>query len=230
MHAELPLWTFAEIAARETARAALLESAPSSEVIQASVIARFADALNVGQLRIGMEQSESDQHDLRTVLQFPVGETLYDRFCNATAGYRSQFRRSWQTGLSYNRNIITMLRDRIASTFPTEVLARLLSPKFEDLGVLTVSRGQICISLEPDLSKVWFCGRLIAGDGQIVQLPSGATGPRLRLDEHTTWAALARDDQDAWLDVKGAFVGSDGPYQPKDPIVRAKKLETSGEA
>lgn len=84
MHAELPLWTFAEIAARETARAALLESAPSSEVIQASVIARFANALNVGQLRIGMEESESDQHDLRTVLQFHVGETLYDRFFNAT--------------------------------------------------------------------------------------------------------------------------------------------------
>lgn len=224
------MWTFAEIAALDPARASLLESAPSSEAVRAAVIARFVDALTIGQLRIGMEQSGSNQHDLRTVLQFPIGETLYDQFFNAITGYRAQFRRSWQTGLSYNRNIITMLRDRIALTGPTEISARLLSPKFEDLGVVKVSREQICVSLEPDLSKVWFCGLLIAVGGKIVQLPSGATGPRLQLDEQTTWAALARDGQDAWLDVKGAFVGSDGPYQPKDPIARAKKLAESGEA
>jgi hypothetical protein len=227
---ELPLWTFAEIAASESGRAALLESAPASSTIQGSVIARFEAALIGGHVHIGMEQSGSNQEDLRAVLQFPVGETLFDQFFNANAGYRALFRRDWRTGLSYNRDIVAILRSRVASSLAADVLVRHLTPRFEDCGAFTVSREQICRSLDPDLSKVWFCDLLIASDGQVVQLPTGATGPRLRLDEQTTWAALARNDQDAWLSVKGAFVGSEGPYQPKDPADRAKKIQASGEA
>jgi hypothetical protein len=230
MHADSTFWTFGEIAAREAGRAALLESAPDPDAIRAAVVSHFEAALEGGRLRVGMEQSSSNPSDLRVVLQFPVGEDLYDQFFNANTGYRAQFRRDWQTGLAYNRSIVTEMRSKLASFLPDEVLVRCLSSKFEDCGELTIPREKIYQSLDPDLSKVWFCGRLIVGDGTVVQLPSGATGPRLRLDEESTWAALARDESDAWLDVKGAFVGRDGPYQPKDPRERAKKLQSTGEA
>ncbi len=35
---------------------------------------------------------------------------------------------------------------------------------------------------------------------------------------------------DAWLEIKGAFVGSRRCYQPKDPALRAHRLHTHGEA
>ena len=230
MHTDSKFWTFDEIAAFEPGRAVLLQSAPDPDAIRAAVVSRFEAALEGGQLRIGMEQSSSNQSDIRVVLQFPIGEGLYDQFFNANTGYRAHFRRDWRTGLAYNRSIVIEMRSTLASFLPAEVLVRCLSSTFEDCGALTVPREQICQSLDPDLSKVWFCGLLIKGDGTVVQLPSGATGPRLHVDEQKTWAALARDESGAWLDVKGAFLGHDGPYQPKDPLERAKKLQLTGEA
>lgn len=230
MHPQQPLWTFSEIASIDSDRAALLEAAPDSEAIQAAVISQFETALTGSCVRIGMEQSASHPCDLRAVLQFPIGATLFDQFFNSNTGYRAQFRRDWRAGLAYNRRIVAELRSKVESQLLTKVEARLITPKFEGCGVLTVSRKKICISLDPDLSKVWFCGLLISGDGRILQLPSGATGPRLQLDTHTTWPALARDEADAWLEVKGAFVGRNGLYQPKDPADRARKLNASGEA
>lgn len=230
MHANPTFWSFTEIATSDPARAALLESAPDPDTIRATVISRFEVALKSGQLRIGMEQSSSNSSDLRVVLQFLIGESLYDLFFNANSGYRAQFRRDWQTGLAYNRSIVALIRSKLVSLLPAEVTARHLSSKFEDIGEITVSREQINRSLDPDLSKLWFCALLIMGDGRVVQLPAGVTGPRLRLDEQTTWAALIRDESDAWLDVKGAFLVSDGLYQPKNPTSRAKKLQLTGEA
>jgi hypothetical protein len=122
------------------------------------------------------------------------------------------------------------MRRSVVSVLPSEVSTRRLMGDFEDCGSFIVPRERLRISLDPDLSKIWFCGRRMTHNGEVVQLPSGATGPRLRLDDGTTWAALAREDSDAWLELKGAFVGSDGPYQPKDPVARAKKLQHSGEA
>jgi hypothetical protein len=56
------------------------------------------------------------------------------------------------------------------------------------------------------------------------------TGPRIRLEGGQTWAAPAGDNVDSWLDIKGAFLGKNGPYQPKDPIERAIKLCETGRA
>ena len=224
------LWSFSQIAVSEPDRALVLEEAPSAEALLDVLVEKFAKAVSGGQLRIGMEQAEPDPRDLRVVLQFHFGETESDQFFNATSGYRAQFRQDWHIGLSYNRAIIEALRGKVASMLPSEVFARHLTPKFEDCGSLMLPLEKVLASLDPDLSKVWFCGRLMTGEGRVVQLPSGTVGPRLQLDDQTTWAAIARNDVDAWLDVKGAFVGRDRPYQPKDPVARAKKLQVSGEA
>lgn len=177
-----------------------------------------------------MQQSKSASGDLRVVLQFYVGETLSDFFFNARTGYRAQFRTDWRTGLGYNDSIIDGIRNEVVLLPSSELCARRLTPEFEDCGQLTVTWPHVLASLDRYLSKVWFCARLIGSGGHVTQLPSGVTGPCLRLDDQTTWRALSRADSDAWLDVKGAFVGPNGLYQPKDPIERAKRLHATGEA
>src|SRR5262245_14753001 len=216
-------WSFSEIAVVDPNRAKLLEFAPSPDTIVNSIFARFEFALKSEQVRIGMEESSSNPQDLRVVLQFPVGESLSDQFFNANTGYRAQFRHDWKAGLLFNRKIIVGVRTRVETALPPLVCARRLSPDFEDLGEVQLSREQLLASLDPDLSKIWFCGLLIGNDGDVKPLAPGLTGPRLRLDDQTTWAAVERNEDTAWLDVKGAFIGADGPYQPKNPRERAKK-------
>jgi hypothetical protein len=89
--------------------------------------------------------------------------------------------------------------------------------------------NKVVRSLEPRLSKIWFCSQHL-NDGQVTRLPFGLTGPRIILDEGVSWAAPYRDDSSAWLEVKGAFVSPGGLYQPKDPVRRAKRLQQSGDA
>lgn len=230
MHSQAISWSFTEIAATHPCRASALEAAPSASAILRSVAEKMRQSANAGRLYVGMEQARLKPGDHRVVIQFQVGETLFDQFFNARTGYRAQFRRDWHIGVSYNRKLIERMRRSVASVLPSEVSTRCLTADFEDCGCFIVPRERIHNSLDPDLSKIWFCGRRMTHNGEVVQLPSGATGPRLRLDDATTWAALAREDADAWLELKGAFVGSDGPYQPKDPVTRAKNLQKSGEA
>jgi len=230
MHDELRLWSFEEIEVNEPARADWLKSAPDSAQLALAVLAKFDESLAVNQVRIGMEQSGSNARDLRVTLQFHVGEELSDQFLNANSGYRAQYRRDWQRGLSYNQHLIVGVRSIIAQKGPAEFPGRLLTPKFDDLVGRLTTRDEVLASLVPELSKVWFCAKLITVTGGILRLPSGAVGPHLRLDESTHWASISRDDADSWLDIKGAFVGAAGPYQPKSPIERAKKLQEKGEA
>jgi hypothetical protein len=230
MHDQSPLWSFEEIETNEPARADWLRTAPNSAQLALAVLAKFEESLASNQVRVGMEQSGSNAQDLRVTLQFHVGEELSDQFLNANSGYRAQFRRDWLRGLAYNEQLIVGIRSIIARTAPSEFSGRLLTPKFDDVVGRLTSRDEVLTSLVPELSKVWFCAKLINGKGGVLQLPSGAVGPHLRLDETTRWASISRNDADSWIDIKGAFVGAAGPYQPKSPIERAKKLQEKGEA
>ena len=117
-----------------------------------------------------------------------------------------------------------------------------------DIGDKTVPRGSIVRSLDPSVSKVWIgerlmenkCGRL--PDIGFATLREAARGPKLRVP---LWRdavnPLTRGDpgeglrapyplpEYAWLDLKGAFVGSDGSVkQLKDPKERAVGLNHCG--
>jgi hypothetical protein len=154
---------------------------------------------------------------------------MFDWFCNARTGHLAQFRADWETGLAYNFAIIDALRQHVRALPGSTVTGRRLSASFEDRGATTATVSQLVDLLEPRLSKVWFCTRLIQDSG-LVDLPLDLTGPRILLEEDNSWFAPYRDDFDAWLDVKGAFLGAAGAYQPKDPVDRAKKLQLTGEA
>ena len=57
----------------------------------------------------------------------------------------------------------------------------------------------------------------------------GIGGPKIRVGIDN-WEAFYREAKDAWLEVKGAFYGNAGFYQPKNPVARAKDLQKTGTA
>jgi hypothetical protein len=120
-HSELISWSFTEIAATDPSRASVLEGAPSARAILGAVVSKLVEAAKTGRLCVGAEQAAREPGDQRVVLQFHVGEKLFDQFFNARTGYRAQFRRGWQTGLSYNRELIETMRDSVVSVLPSEV-------------------------------------------------------------------------------------------------------------
>lgn len=224
------LWSFDEIAAVEPARAVRLESAPSPEQIAALTVQRFEAAVAGGGLRIGWSESRDRPPDSRLVMQFHVGETLYDWFFNARTGYRAQFRQGSERGHTYNRDLTSVIRFVVAANLPATITARHIVGDFEDVGTIAISSEHALQSLDPDLSKFWCCGRLILGDGVVREMIPSGSGPKLRVDEATRWTAIVTSDPDAWLELNGAFLGPDGPYQFKRPALRGRLLQAKGEA
>ena len=109
-------------------------------------------------------------------------------------------------------------------------MVRELSADFEDLATTTVPVERLLYSLDFGLSKVWWCTKLILPETGIRHLPTGVGGPRLLINEYQSWPAPYRHDEDAWLDVKGAFELGGVLRQPKDPSTRAQRLHDTGEA
>ena len=163
-------------------------------------------------------------------MQFSVTRDLFDEFFNARTGYRAHFRAHYECGLKFNAAIIGALRLELERKLPMVVQGRELDCTFQDCGPARISRDFLISSLVEDLSKIWFCGKLIQREGGIRDLPTGVVGPKILLSGGERWAAPNRDERDAWLDVKGAFLGAAGRYQPKDPVARAKALQTTGQA
>ena len=195
-----------------------------------ALLSALEQALDIGEVRLGREHAASRWDDCRAVLQFGVGAQLFDWFFNARTRYRAHFRVRYEFGLKFNNQIIEALCLRLDATLPLCVPGRELNSEFEDCGKAQIPKSFVIASLVPDLSKVWFCTKRIQPSGEIERLPTGVVGPRILLDDEHSWAAPYRVDNDSWLDVKGAFLGCTGPYQPKDPIARAKRLQATGEA
>lgn len=223
-------WSFDKIQEASPERAAMLEAAPATEDLANAVAQALSSALSAGDVRFGMEEAEKNANDLRAIVQFRIGEILFDRFFNARTGYRAQFRKGWQIGLQFNADMINLLCDRLRQTIHSDVRAARLNKSFQIEGTELFVADQFLDSLNPEISKLWFSALLIQIDGTVEQLAVGLSGPKISLGQDVSWVAPYATDSDAWLDMKGAFVGEEGPYQPKDPDGRAKKLETCGVA
>jgi hypothetical protein len=227
MSSQTALWKFDQIADHDPDRARALQVAPPCVEISRQIVAALNAAVLNGSARFGLDESEGIQ---RAIIQFHVGQQLYDWFFNAHTGYRAQFRISWERGRLYNAELVGMLRGELARELDAEIEVRRLNSSFEDIGFQRVARRRLLSSLVPDLSKVWFCGKLIGQDGKILDLLPGLSGPRLVFSENEHWAAIYADESHAWLDLKGAFLGESGFFQIKDPIGRAKNLQCKGYA
>jgi len=190
----------------------------------------FISALTSAQLRFGFDEAGPNADDLRAVLQFPVARQLFDWFFNAHTGYRAQFRLGWENGLARNQALIELLRVPLRAAGAMEIAARRLSWTFENRGLGPTSMSRVLTSLDPYLSKVWFCKKLMQADGQVTDLRVELSGPRLPFDDYDSWASVIADEGECWLDVKGAFVGPRGLYQLKDPAYRAQEMQRKGTA
>ena len=224
------LWQFDQIALRYPDRANRLKSSGSSAELIKAITNALRSEFARHNVRIGNEHAQDNPDDVRVVVQFQVEPNLFDWFANARTGYRAQFRQGWEIGLAFNNNIIRGLKKIINEALPAKIKAWVLKSDFETCGQVEVASSIFAASLVPELSKIWFCTKLIGQNGKTKILSSGLVGPRLLLDDDTTWPAPCREENDCWLEIKGAFLGHEGPYQPKNPKCRAKKLASSGEA
>jgi hypothetical protein len=225
----VPLWKFDSIAMQDPVRAARLQVAPSRDQIVRQCQVALARALSRGTIRIGFDQSGQNPAHLRPVIQFPVCQQLFDWFFNAHSGYRAQFRLGWQVGHSYNAELVAALRAELRA-LQESFTGRLLNSSFEDLGPRLTRSGEVILQLEPELSKVWFCKKLIGLDGLVNDLRVELSGPRLVFDDYESWAAPLAEEGNSWLDLKGAFHGDAELYQLKDPVLRAEDLQRLGSA
>src|SRR6266850_5583361 len=156
-------WRFDQISASDPDRASVLEKAGPPSALLTALQNAFEAALTAGNARLGREQRQGEASlpdDYRGVVQFPVGSDDFDWFFNARTGYRAHFRMRYEFGLSFNEQIIEVLR-RCLDTLPDIVFGRLLNGAFEDCGPEEIPKLFLTRSLEPALSKVWFCTKLI---------------------------------------------------------------------
>jgi hypothetical protein len=222
-------WRFDEIEVTDPDRALRLEQARPPEALIGVLRFKLSSELKAANVRLGRECRESG-NDYRAVIQFHIGTGLFDWFFNGRTGYRAQYRAASNAGLAFNEQIITTLNCELDAGLSEICLGRALDYDFNDCGEVEIPKTFIVKSLAPHLAKTWWCGKLIEKDGRINALPSGVERePRIGLSD-CSWPTIYRNDDDAWLDIKGAFFAHGGWYQPKDPVERAIKLQTTGEA
>jgi hypothetical protein len=224
-------WRFDAIVECDHERASALALAPSSDALLKAVVTKFESALKSEDVRIGRERATQERQDRRVVVQFYVGAALYDLFFNARTGYRAHFRAHYECGLDFNSDLIEALRSQMEARLPNIVRGREFDFGFQNCGDAKIPKQFVMDSLVPDLSKVWRCDARIRPSGGVDELPPGVMGPKIVLldDGSQTWSAFYRDDADAWLDIKGAFLKPTGePYPSNDLIERAKRLHHTG--
>jgi hypothetical protein len=108
--------------------------------------------------------------------------------------------------VSFNGRIVGSLALILARRLPDPVQCTDLCEKFEDCGRINILRDEFVASLATaaSLPKVWFCSQRIGRQGGIERLPLGVGGPKIVLEGTSLpWAAPARSDGEAWLQVKG---------------------------
>ena len=224
------MWDLSEIVDADPERGARLLQAPSASNLRGLLLGALRRTLILGTTRFGAEQSSSNAQELRAVIQFWVGSALFDLFFNCPNGYRAQYRTDPEMGMVFNEAIIVETRQLLLEMLPPVLTVRVLTPRFGDAGHLNVATREWARSLEPALSKIWMCGLLIQTDGsQPTSLPVGIDGARINVGSPCSWMSVSRTDADAWLDIKGAFVGRGTFYQANDPVERAQRLHTHGE-
>jgi hypothetical protein len=226
----MSIWSFDEIAGAAPDRAVALEAAGSPRALLEALKHALDEALDHNNVRLAREHAENCWDDWRAVVQLSVGTTLFDWFFNGRTGYRAHFRQDYFHGLQFNNEIIEALTQSLKLKYFDKVLVHELNSSFEDCGApITISGHLFMASLTSYLSKLWLCSKRIENGKKVETLPLGIGGPKIRVGIDY-WEAFYREANDAWLEVKGAFYGDAGFYQPKNPVDRALGLQKTGTA
>jgi hypothetical protein len=169
----------------------------------------------------------------RSVVQIGVGPRLFESFFNSSTGYRAMFRRGRRIGSLTNAALVDAMQSKLLAALPEMVDAHLIKPGLngpEWIGRKAIPRPTFLRSLDPSLAKVWYSTTEIRSHGEIRPLPFGVSDEKIDVGLPHQWAAIRQDAEDCIIEVKGAFVGSCGLFQIKDPESRARTLSEKGEA
>lgn len=211
----------------EDSAAGLAQMASSIDSLVSSLGAAFEA---VQRFEPVWELLEADETVGRSVLQFRVDAELFDLIFNAPLGYRGMYRLGPWIGASVNGLIVAELKAAAAARIPRVLKAHILRSGPSLAGRKDIDSTTYLRSLDPSLSKVWYCTAAICFDGHLRLLPSGVSEQRLEVGRSYPWAVLTQSPADCIIEVKGGFVGSHGLFQVKDPEYRAHTLSVRGEA
>ncbi|MEW6690201.1 MAG: hypothetical protein AB1452_14045 [Pseudomonadota bacterium] len=169
----------------------------------------------------------------RATVQIPVTVEFFERFFNSPNGYRAMFRRGRRVGSAANAALIDPLVSLLGRTLPESIDAVLVKKVGDVLNIAGrqgISRSTFLRSLDPSLAKVWYATQEISSES-IRWLSSGVSGnSKIDVGLEYAWNKIEQGPGDCLIEVKGAFVGSCGLFQVKDPELRATGLSTTGAA
>ena len=168
----------------------------------------------------------------RAVIQVPVAPEFFERFFNSPNGYRAMFRRGRRTGGAANAALIDMVISVLSGTLPKSIdalLVRKVGDTLQLAGRQNILRSIFLRSLDPSLAKIWYATQEISSEN-IRWLSSGVSDRKIDVGLEHSWSKIQQDSGDCVIEVKGAFVGSCGLFQVKDPELRATGLSTTGAA
>lgn len=218
-------WSFENfLSPEDVARVGLLERARDTASLVSALSTGLASASAPDSLSLGWEFRANKRSQHRAVVQFRIDPSLFDIFFNARTGYRAHFRAHPTSGLDLNATIISALREILATTLTSEIDLPEVDDGMKPHRMSQVTRDEFLTTLDPDLAKLWF-GATPIGGAQTRAI--AVSGPKIRVGSGY-WASLYMED--AWLELKGAFLTGTGLCQPKKPMDRAKKMHETGEA
>jgi hypothetical protein len=198
-----------------------------------ALVSRFRAALNgLDRVQPIWELSEMLPSAGRSVIQVRVTPAFFADFFNSSSGYRGMFRRGPRVGSATNAALVDAVQSMLSTVLSETVDAHLVAggmSRFEWIGRKEIPRSTFLRSLDPSLAKVWYSTTEVCASGEIRQLPSGIEGG-IDVGLLHEWAEIRQDKENCVIEVKGAFVGSCGLFQTKDPEERARELSAKGQA
>jgi hypothetical protein len=198
-----------------------------------SLATALRSALETSDKSIPVWELWSDSSSVgRATIQVPVSSPLFDQFFNSSKGYRAMFRLGRRVGSAANAVLIDMVISFLSGTLPESIDVLVVKKAGNALhlaGRQNILRSVFLRSLDPSLAKVWYASQEISADN-IRWLSSGVSDTKIDVGLEYAWKRIHQDPGDCVIEVKGAFVGSSGLFQVKDPELRAAGLSTTGAA
>jgi hypothetical protein len=240
-------WSFAKIFGESPTRATELERAGSPDALVPELAHALAAAINTDDVRFAVDSLNNAFKEVRVIVQFRVTPSLFDWFFNSRTGYRAHYWRGTNEGLAFNTFLVRRLTEILRSRISSSQAARRIklvsvgqSREERDCGPFELPPRLLEESLSSHLSKIWICERLIQHGSRnprpIGGLASAAWMAKLVIPR---WATAQHPDTgergegcrapcpeagEAWIDLKGAFVGRGDAKQPKAPERRADDI------
>lgn len=166
----------------------------------------------------------------RAVVQFPVSAAVFDEVFNSVSGYRAMYRAGPWIGSCTNSLIAKSIVELLSKAHPTVVPAWELRWGPEVTHQVEITAADFLRSIDPALSKLWYSTALVSHAGELRTLPSGISDRKIDVGLERAWVAVEQAPEDCFLELKGAFLGHAGLFQPKAPETRAIGLARYGSA